>query len=286
MAKIKPKLPYGLSKMYEASLRDIINDSKRTDPQRIIKASGLTSTYLGLADSGEFEFRTNSETTPGKEWTQKIYWSNIHQYEELYTNGGHITEKDIETLLRENIRVTCDDLSFLYWSWAYKSWMLKYGLTPETREPKRNNVKLHGGACKHILSVLDLVDSSSEIRRAMAADLDVWLSDVYGVEPSEELYSDRTKLDDKPSIDDNTVSQKDIEKAVDDDNQQTVEDITQFFIDILDGYADMDYDMIEYYNGLDSEERNTLRENILSYIDEQDIDINNDNVLQILDLLD
>ena len=286
MAKIKPKLPYGLNKMYEASLRDIINDSKRTDPQRIIRAQGLTSTYLGLEDSGEFRFSTTSGTTQGQLWYQKIYWSNIHQFEELYVNGGHITPEDILKLMKENIRVTCDDMSFLYWAWAYKSWTAKYGLTPETRAPKRNNVKLHGGACKHILSVLDLIDSSEQIQKAMAADLDVWLSDVYGVAPSEDLAADRTQYDDKPTVDDTSVSQKDVENTVEDAVQQSLQDITQFFIDILDGYADMDYDMIEYYESLNAEEKNILRDDILSYIEAQDIDVTDDNVLQILDLLD
>lgn len=650
MAKIKPKIPYGMKSMYEASLRDIINNSKRTDPQRIVKSQRLHSIYLGIADGGEFEFRTNSETTPGKEWTQKVYWSDVHQYEELYTNGGHVTEKDIQALIKSNIRVTCDDYSFLYWAWARKSWLLNYGLTPETRDPKRNNVKMHGGACfvagslvtmadgtrkpiedikvgdyvishkgqprrvnhifqrdysgemvnmnlnhinikctsnhrfltygyykakfwnknpewveakdisyrqvitapkikrqgdlilnediaflfglylaegnihkyyrkkdkkivystveitlgqseqnivnkvveacnraynykpsvslinrenhkciqirinneefatlcneycgetaktkrikfnylsiqdearynmllgmivgdgcirtgsggyfkstsrvlveqfsalasslglrntisydletnrgknkttesttyhqcnlfashikkyleewkplmnesydgtksrperdtdldlfimgnpnidkymdnvkvynieveednsyvingivvhncKHILSVLDLIDSSDEIQRAMTADLDIWLSDVYGVEPSEELYGDRTQLDSRPMIDvdDTEVTQKDIENTVDDAVQQSVDDIIQFFIDIVDGYADMDYDMVEYYNSLDPEEKNVLRDNILSYIDDQDVDVTDENVLQVLDLIE
>lgn len=61
--------------------------------------------------------------------------------------------------------------SFLYWAWAYKSWKNNYGLTPEKRAPQRNNVDLKGGACKHLLSVLELINRSDTLFNKIAEDL-------------------------------------------------------------------------------------------------------------------
>lgn len=63
--------------------------------------------------------------------------------------------------------------SFLYYAWAYKSWRDDYGLMKELREPKRNNIDLKGGACKHVLSVLDLLNRSNTLFEQVTKDLNV-----------------------------------------------------------------------------------------------------------------
>lgn len=63
--------------------------------------------------------------------------------------------------------------SFLYYAWAYKSWSEDYGLMKELRAPQRNNIDLKGGACKHVLSVLDLINRSNSLFDRVARDLNI-----------------------------------------------------------------------------------------------------------------
>lgn len=134
--------------LLEKVLEDIIKDSKQTDPQRIEKAETLISTFKEVDKWGIFHFLTTSETTPGLEHKQEIYWPSIHQFKELYQSGGHITLEDFVNLIENNdIKVTCTDKSFLYWAWMYKANKQKYGITVQNKAPTRNNVRLHGGSC-------------------------------------------------------------------------------------------------------------------------------------------
>lgn len=94
--------------LLEKVLEDIIKDSKQTDPQRIEKAETLISTFQEVDKWGIFHFLTTSETTPGLEHKQEIYWPSIHQFKELYQSGGHITLEDFINLIENNdIKVTC-----------------------------------------------------------------------------------------------------------------------------------------------------------------------------------
>lgn len=101
--------------------------------------------------------------------------------------GNPIIEKLEDTALVYNFEVEDDNSycvgqnrvvvhnceSFLYYAWAYKSWTNDYGLMKEPREPKRNNVELKGGACKHVLSVLDLINRSDTLFGEITKDLNV-----------------------------------------------------------------------------------------------------------------
>ena len=49
-----------------------------------------------------------------------------------------------------------------------------YGSEPETRAPKLNNVRLKGALCKHLLNVVDLIQSGS-LYEQMAKDCDNWM---------------------------------------------------------------------------------------------------------------
>lgn len=51
-----------------------------------------------------------------------------------------------------------DENSFLYWAWKYKAYRDSYGLEKETRAPKRNNTRLKGALCKHLYSVIELLN--------------------------------------------------------------------------------------------------------------------------------
>ncbi len=82
-----------------------------------------------------------------------------------------ITEEDVVNILTGDLMLDCSCESFLYFAWAYKSWKNDYGLKKETRKPKRNNVNLAGGACKHCLSVLELINHSNTLFDQIAKDL-------------------------------------------------------------------------------------------------------------------
>lgn len=49
-----------------------------------------------------------------------------------------------------------------------------YGIEPENRAPKVNNVRLQGALCKHLLSVTDLIKSGA-LYEQMAKDADNWM---------------------------------------------------------------------------------------------------------------
>lgn len=89
----------------------------------------------------------------------------------------HYTGKVYDLRVEDNETYVVNDYlvhnceSFLYFSWAYKSWKNDYGLQKETRAPKRNNVNLNGGACKHCLSVLELINRSNTLFDKIAKDL-------------------------------------------------------------------------------------------------------------------
>ena len=45
-------------------------------------------------------------------------------------------------------------------SWKYKAYRDDYGLEKETRAPKRNNTRLIGATCKHLYSVIELLNEN------------------------------------------------------------------------------------------------------------------------------
>ena len=83
----------------------------------------------------------------------------------IVEGGDRIEPDDVKrVMMSDNLKVYCDDPSFLYWAWKYMAWKDVYGLEKETRAPKRNNVWLQGALCKHLYSVFDLLSVSSVIK--------------------------------------------------------------------------------------------------------------------------
>lgn len=74
-----------------------------------------------------------------------------------------------------------DENSFLYWAWKYKAWRDLYGLERETRAPKRNNTRLRGSLCKHLYSVIELLNEK-RIIDLIARDLNEWCKKQLGIE--------------------------------------------------------------------------------------------------------
>lgn len=272
--------------LLEKVLDDIIKDSKQTDPQRIEKAETLTSRFVEVDKWGIFHFTTTSETTSGLLHKQEIYYPSIHQFKELYQSGGHITLEDFMNLIENgDIKVTCSDKSFLYWAWMYKADKQKYGITVQNKAPTRNNVALHGGSCKHILSVLMLISSDPNTQEAMAKQLDEMLSKTYGNGTPSAEFSD---IDDKIDSSEPTVSDTD-EEVSDEIEELTTEEfdaMEKHFIDIIDSYDIVTNEVVNQVSRLTPDERSKLLNNILEYIDTQGIDYNEPKVQSVLDLLD
>lgn len=274
--------------LLEKVLEDIIKDSKQTDPQRIEKAETLISTFKEVDKWGIFHFLTTSETTSGLEHKQEIYWPSIHQFKELYQSGGHITLEDFINLIENNdIKVTCTDKSFLYWAWMYKADKQKYGITVQNKAPTRNNVRLHGGSCKHILSVLMLISEDPSTQEKMAKQLDEMLSKTYG---NGKVSSEFSDIDDSTDQELPKVQDIDSEQP----NDEEIEELTteefdameKHLIDIVDSYDIVTNEVVNEISRLTPDERSKLLSNILEYIDTQGIDYNEPKVQSVLDLLD
>lgn len=78
-----------------------------------------------------------------------------------------------------DIKVYCDDPSFLYWALKYMAYTRDYGIEPEDRAPQLNNVRLQGALCKHLLSVTDLI-KSGQLYDQMAKDASNWMKYMAG----------------------------------------------------------------------------------------------------------
>lgn len=155
----------------EATLTDIINDSKSTDPKRIELSKSLYTEYKGVDSDGTLLFETDSQTRSGLGHKQYIFYEGFFDLLDKVDQHEEITEEDVLDILTGDVSLRCNCESFLYFAWAYKSWKDGYGLQKELRAPQRNNVNLAGGTCKHCLSVLDLINHSNTLFDRIAKDL-------------------------------------------------------------------------------------------------------------------
>lgn len=155
----------------EYNLKDVLDDSKANDPKRIELSKSLYTEYKGVDSDGTLIFETDSQTRSGLGHKQRIFYSGFFDLLDKVDQNESITDEDVVNILTGDLMLDCSCESFLYWAWAYKSWKEEYGLKKETRAPKRNNVNLKGGACKHCLSVLELINRSNSIFDQIAKDL-------------------------------------------------------------------------------------------------------------------
>ena len=155
----------------EANLKDLIDDSKATDPKRIKLAQSIYTEYKGIDSDGTLLFESDSQTRSNKSHKQRIFYDRFFELLDKVDENKEIDANDVVDILTGDLSLDCSCESFLYWAWAYKSWTNNYGLKKELRAPKRNNVALNGGCCKHLLSVLDLINRSDSLFDQIAKDL-------------------------------------------------------------------------------------------------------------------
>lgn len=158
-------------RLNEYNLQDVLDDSRATDPKRIELSKSIYTEYKGVDSDGTLIFESDSQTRSGVTHTQRIFYEGFFNLLDKADENEKITDEDVVNILTGDLMIDCTCESFLYWAWAYKSWKKNYGLRKELREPKRNNTNLNGGACKHILSMLELLNRSDSLFDKIAEDL-------------------------------------------------------------------------------------------------------------------
>ena len=149
----------------EMKLSQIKQKSKNQDPERINRSRKVKTTYLGMSKFGILNFKTTSQSRNGYHY-QTVEFKDMKPFEDIVKAGKEIMPMDVKKQLQEqDVNVWCTDESFAFWAWAHQAYKNDFlymddripNLKKAIQAPKVNNVRLNGGACKHILSVIDYV---------------------------------------------------------------------------------------------------------------------------------
>lgn len=158
-------------RLNESNIKDLIDDSKSTDPKRIKLSNTIYSVYKGVDSDGTLLFESDSQTRSNIVHKQRIFYEGFFNLLDKVDENEEITEEDVINILTGDVYIDCNCESHLYWGFAYKAFKNDYGLRKETREPMKNNASLNGSACKHTLSVLELINHSNTLCEEIAKDL-------------------------------------------------------------------------------------------------------------------
>ena len=128
-------------KVYEYNFKDLKKDV--TDYPGLkdrVRTQDLRVSYLGIDKKGVIHFRTKSGTTPGLSWHQRIKLMDLQKAVDLQVEDDTIKNKDVVNMaVFGDLKMYCDDPSFIYYGWQYMNWHLDSGLEPEVRPPKIRN---------------------------------------------------------------------------------------------------------------------------------------------------
>ena len=151
------------SVLNEMKLSQIKQKSKNEDPERINRSRKVKTTYLGMSKFGILNFKTTSQSRNGYHY-QTVEFKDMKPFEDIVKAGKEIMPMDVKKQLQEqDVNVWCTDESWAYWAWAHQAYKNDFlyiddripNLKKAIQAPKVNNVRLNGGACKHIISVID-----------------------------------------------------------------------------------------------------------------------------------
>lgn len=157
----------------EADLLDILNKARSETPKRIRRSQSLYSEYTGLDSDGTIMFHTDSQTRAGHNGhDQFIFYEGFFDLLDKVDAGEHISQEDVLDIITGDVMIRCTCEDFLYGGFAYMSWNNGYGLQKELRAPDVRNPNREGSACKHCLSVLNLINQSNTLFDTIAKDLD------------------------------------------------------------------------------------------------------------------
>ena len=160
-------------KLVEEKIFNLLNKTERETPKLAARADFITPKYIGLDKKGIFHFRTNSQSRPGYYWYQTIEIKNLAT---LVQSVPEITPDLIKKWFEiADVNIYCSCESYLYWAFQFMGTQRDYNdpKQPENRAPERNNTKLAGGLCKHIVSIAEHIEIG-EYYEQMAKDLTNW----------------------------------------------------------------------------------------------------------------
>ena len=149
------KKKYGLDDelvpINEASYKELITMSEMKRKER---AKRLKTEYVGVTQvRGWIKFRTKSQYTPSKVYTQYIKLNEAKDFNKF----REFKKKDVVKLFVEgDISVFCECPDFLYKGYKFQAYHLDYGIFREDRFPKIRNPNLEGALCKHLLAVMTI----------------------------------------------------------------------------------------------------------------------------------
>lgn len=151
-------------RLLEIKLEQIKQKSKNQDPRRVQKSRNVTTKYIGMSEFGILNFKTTSESRPGGYHYQTVQFKDLEPFRKIILSGNEIMPNDIkEQLQKQDVNVWCTDESWAYWAWGHQAYKLDFAyiddripdLKNKLKAPTVNNVRLNGGACKHVISVID-----------------------------------------------------------------------------------------------------------------------------------
>lgn len=154
----------------EARLGNLEQKTRQQTPKLASRSDFVTTEYIGISKFGIFNFRTTSQTNPGAYWYQSLEIPDLEAKIDENLNAKLMKQLVEQT----DIKIFCDCYAFLYWAFKYAAYQRDYGLEPETRAPRVNNVRLKGALCKHLLSLVDLLKTNT-LYEQMAQDVGNWL---------------------------------------------------------------------------------------------------------------
>ena len=213
----------------EIKASDIKQKSKNQDPERVRRSRKVKTKYLGMSKFGILNFKTTSQSRNGYHY-QTIEFKDMKFFEDIIKSGREINEDDVKKAVKEqDINVWCTDESFTYWAWGHLAYTYDFlyiddripDLNKRIQAPTVNNVRLNGGSCKHILSVIDYIGNYA-VQTWIAKDMNKYLQgtkeDKYSKQPEEA----KTTIDQVAKWD-----WSDIEKYTGLDKAQILSDISK-----------------------------------------------------------
>lgn len=119
------------------------------------RAQVIYAYYRGVSSRGIIHFRTNSATTPGLYWRQRLELLDLHEAFQLQSRDRRMTNVDVVNLaVSGDIKFHCNCPAFKYYGFQYIATELDSAIVPELRPPTLRNPNLEGTVCKHLYSIL------------------------------------------------------------------------------------------------------------------------------------
>lgn len=113
--------------------------------------------YRNITKDGMIHFTTPSHETTGVVYDQYVKLVDLERFVKEFSGKLQPIEIVRKTLAGD-ILLDCTDPSWLYWGFKYKATKNNYSIDPETRAPVKRNPNLKGGTCKHLESVLRILN--------------------------------------------------------------------------------------------------------------------------------